>query len=175
MGGRHSPEIGQVEHQLQVASGLGDPGTIGLVDHEDVGDLHEAGLVGLDAVAPSGVHDHHGGVGLAGDLHLHLPDPDGLHDDPRLPHGIEQADGLRHGQGQAAELAPGGHRPDEHPRVRGVVLHADAVAEDGAAAEGRGRVDGQHGHRQRATRRWPMSALVSVDLPAPGAPVSPTV
>ena len=65
------------------------------------------------------------------------------------------------------------HRADEHAGVGRVVLHAHAVAEDRAAAERAGRVDGEHADRRvlgadRATRR-----SVSVDFPAPGAPVIP--
>ena len=88
----------QLEHLLQVATGLLDAGAVGLVDHEDVGDLHQPGLVGLHAVAPSRVDDDDGGVGLAGDLDLDLPDADGLDEDPAVPEGVEQADRLRRRQ-----------------------------------------------------------------------------
>ena len=60
-----------------------DAFAVGLVDHEHVGDLHQAGLVGLHRVAPARVDDDDGGVGLAGDLDLDLPDADRLDDDPR--------------------------------------------------------------------------------------------
>ena len=61
------------------------------------------------------------------------------------PDGVEDPDGLGGGQRQAAEVAPGGHGADEHVVVQGVVAHPDAVAEDGTAGEGRGRVDGEDG------------------------------
>ena len=80
------------------------------------------------------------------------------------------------------------------PVVEGVVLHAHPVAEDGPAGERRRRVDGQDAHlppaaspvhrrrtsRARTTARPGLrtSAIrpsVRVDLPAPGAPVRPTV
>src|SRR5690606_19794725 len=57
--------------------------------------------------------------------------------------GVEDAHGLGGGEGEPAEVAPRGHRADEHAVVEGVVLHADAVAEDGTARERRRRVDGQ--------------------------------
>ena len=76
-------EIGEVEHLLEVAAGLVDALAVGLVDHEDVGDLHQPGLVGLHRVAPAGVDHDDGRVGLAGDLDLDLADADRLDDDPR--------------------------------------------------------------------------------------------
>ena len=93
-----------------------------------------------------GVHHHHRGVGLAGDLDLDLADADGLDQDPAAPDRIEQPDGLGRGQRQTAEVTAGRHRTDEHPGVGGVVLHAHPVAQDRAAGERRRRVDGQHGH-----------------------------
>jgi hypothetical protein len=44
----------------------------------------------------------------------------------------------------AAEVAAGGHRPDEHVGIGGVALHAHAVAEDGTTAERTARIDGEH-------------------------------
>src|SRR5204862_7233228 len=41
-----------------------------------------------------------------------------------------------------AVAAPAGEAPDEHAGVQEVGLHADAIAQYGAAAEGAGRVDG---------------------------------
>ena len=72
----------QVEHLLEVAAGLVDAGPVGLVDHEDVGDLQQPGLVGLHRVAPARVDHHDGGVGRAGDLDLDLAHADGLDDAP---------------------------------------------------------------------------------------------
>ena len=63
---------GQLEHELQVADGLGRARPVGLVDHEHVGDLHQPGLVRLHRVAPARVHDDDGRVGGAGDLDLDL-------------------------------------------------------------------------------------------------------
>ena len=62
------------------------------------------------------------------------------------PGGAEQADGIGNGQGQPAQVAARGHRADEDGRVERVLTHAHAVAQDGAPAEGRGRVHGQHRH-----------------------------
>jgi hypothetical protein len=59
------------------------------------------------AVTPARVDDDHSRVGLPGHLDLDLADADGLHDDPRLAHGVQRADGLRHG----------GAKPPRWPRV----------------------------------------------------------
>ncbi len=153
-GGRHRlddrrapvPQLGEVEHRLEVPTGLAGAGTVGLVDDEQVGDLHQAGLVGLDGVAPPRVEDHQRGVGGRGHGHLLLSDPDGLDQDQRQADGAEDPEGVGDGGGQATQVAAGGHRPDEDLLVEGVVLHPDPVAQDGAAGEGRRRVDGQYGH-----------------------------
>ena len=148
-GGRQPVGRGEVEHALEVAAGLVGAGAVGLVDHEHVGDLEQAGLVGLHGVAPAGVHHHDGGVGGAGHLHLDLADADGLDQHPRPAGGVEDADGLEGGERQPAEVAARGHRADEHAVVGGVVGHAHPIAEDGSAGEGRRRVDGEHGDRRR--------------------------
>ena len=55
IGGRQASwgEVAEVEHLLEVAAGLVGALAVGLVDHEHVGDLHQAGLVGLHARRPS--------------------------------------------------------------------------------------------------------------------------
>ncbi len=87
-------QVRQVEHLFEVATGLGDAFAIGLVDHEDVGDLHQPGLVRLHAVAPARVDHDDGRVGLAGDLDFDLTDADGLDEHPPPPDRIEEPNGL---------------------------------------------------------------------------------
>ena len=176
------PPVGgcrELEHELEVALRLPSPRPVGLVDHEQVGDLEQPGLVGLDGVTPAGVHHHHRGVGGRRHRHLLLPDPDRLDEHDREAHRRQHAEGVGDGERQAAEVAPGGHRADEHPFVERVALHAHPVAEDGPARERRGRVDGEHGHRPR-----PVQASLPGDadepvgegrLAGPGEPVMPTV
>ncbi len=139
-------QVRQLQHRAQVVAGLGHARPVGLVDDEDVGDLQQAGLVGLHAVSPPRVHHHHGGIGGGRDLHLDLAHPDRLDHHPRKAGRVEHPQRLRGRQGEAAEMTAGGHRADEHLRVEGVVLHPDPVPEDGAPAERGGRVDGEHRH-----------------------------
>ena len=120
------------------------PGPVGLVDHEDVGDLEQAGLRGLHFVAPTGVHDDDRGVGLARDLDLDLADADRLDDHPGLADRVEHTHRLRGRDREPAEVTPRRHRADEHARIGRVALHTDAVTEDRTAAERAARIDREH-------------------------------
>ena len=102
---------------------------IGLVDHEHVGDLHQAGLVRLHAVAPARIDDDDGGVGLAGDLDLDLPDSDRLDEDQVAADRVEQPHRLGRGEREATEVAARRHRTDEHAGVGRMILHPHPVAE----------------------------------------------
>ena len=84
------------------------------------------------------------------------------------PTASSDPDGLGRGERQPAEVAAGGHRPDEHAVVGGVVAHADPVAEDGAAREGRRRVDGQHGDRVAVGADPPDERVGERGLAGPG-------
>ena len=80
IGGAQPPSAGAASSSIagEVALGLGGAGTVGLVDHEHVGDLEQAGLGRLHGVAPARVDDDDGRVGRAGHLDLDLADADGL-------------------------------------------------------------------------------------------------
>ncbi len=141
-------EVGQVEHLHQVTPGLVGTLAVGLVDDEDVGDLHQAGLVRLHAVAPPGVDDDDGGVRLAGDLDLDLADADGLDEDPTAPDRIEGSDGFGGCEREPAEVAACRHRTNEHPGVGCMVLHPYPVAENRTAGERRRGIDRKDGDLQ---------------------------
>ena len=142
---RRSGEIGQVEHLHEVPARLVDALAVGLVDHEDVGDLHQPGLVRLHAVTPARVDHHDRRVGLAGDLDLDLSDADGLDEDPLASDRVERTHRLGGGERESPEMAACGHRADEHAGVGGVVLHPNAIAEDRPSGEGRRGIDREHG------------------------------
>ena len=146
---------------------------VGLVDHEHVGDLEDAGLGGLDPVAHARRQQHQRGVGGRGDLDLGLADADGLDQHHVAAGRVQHPDGLRGRRGQPAEVAAGGHRPDEHAGVGRVVLHPHPVAEQRPAGERRGRVDREHADPVPLPAQRPTSIEVEVDLPTPGEPVSP--
>src|SRR5450759_1295409 len=103
-------------------------GVIGLVDDEDIGDLHDAGFDGLDIVAHAGDEDDDGDLGEGGDLDFVLADADGFDDDVIPAGGVHEAGEIGGGSGEAAHGAAGGHGADEDSRVGVVLLHADAIA-----------------------------------------------
>ena len=82
-------QIGKVQHLLEVAPSLISTGPIRFVDHENVCNLHQTSLIGLNGVTPSGIHHDDGGVGFAGNLHLNLAHTHGLHQDPSAANGIK--------------------------------------------------------------------------------------
>ena len=89
-----------------------------------------------------GVVDHDGRVGRLHDLQLGLADADGLEEAPIAPGGVEEADRLARCGREPAEVAAGGHAPDEDAGIERVADHADAVAQDRAPGERARRVDG---------------------------------
>ena len=54
---------------------------IGLVDHEHIGDFEDPGLDGLNAVTHAGSQQNQRGVRQPRNVHLGLPDADGLDQD----------------------------------------------------------------------------------------------
>ena len=83
-------------------------GAVGLVHHDDVGELEDALLDALELVTGARQRQEHEGVHHGGHRHLGLPDPDGLHQDHVVAGGLEQHDGLPGGPRDAAEGARGG-------------------------------------------------------------------
>ena len=102
------------------------------------------GLGGLHPVAHAGREQHDGRVGERDDVDLGLADPDRLDEHDVAAGHVEDTQRLRGGGREPAELPAGGHRPDEHARVLGVLGHPHPVTEQRASGEGRGRVDRQH-------------------------------
>jgi hypothetical protein len=155
-----------LRRQRQDAADLADhrvgQRVVGLVDDDDVGDLHDPGLQRLDAVAGARDEDEDDRVGVVDDVDLGLADADGLEEDVVLAAGVHQQGGLERRLAQPAEGAAVGHRADEDARVEEVLGQADAVAEEGTVGERRGGVDredadralgGAAGPRQRGDQR----------------------
>ncbi len=129
-------------------------GPVRLVDDEHVGHLQEPGLVGLHGVAPPRGHHDDGRVGGRRDLDLHLADADRLDDDDGDARRAEKTNGVGDRQRQPAEVPSRRHGTDEDRRIEGVTAHPHTVAEDGAAAERRRRVDRQHADLRHALCVW---------------------
>ena len=126
---------------LQVADDLGRSGQVRLVDHEDIGDLEDAGLDDLDGVAARRRRDHHGGVGRLHDLELGLADTDGLEQASIAAGRIEEADRLACGGGEPSEVAASRHAADEYTGVERVPDHSHPISEDRPAGKGAGGID----------------------------------
>ena len=76
---------------------------IGLVDDEDVGDLHDAGFDGLHIVAHAGNQHDHGHVREFRDLHFILADADSFDEDNFFAGGVEQQRHVGGCRGEAAQ------------------------------------------------------------------------
>ena len=129
---RRTPAAGElgdhVEHGGQFAHELRRPVAVRLVDHEDIGDLHDPGLDRLDLVAHPRDEDDDDRMGVVDDLHLLLPGSHGLHHDDFFSHDVHDMDGVADGPGEAAQGAAGGEAADEDAGVFGMALHPDPVA-----------------------------------------------
>ncbi len=115
---------------------------VAFVDHEDVGDLHDAGFDALHVVAHAGDEDDDGDIGDAHDVDFILADANGLDHNQVAAGGVEHGGNVGGGARQSAQGAARGHAANVDAGVGEVVLHADAVAEDGAAGVRAGGIDG---------------------------------
>ena len=161
---RHAPPV--LRRERQDAADLADhrvgQRVVGLVDDDDVRDLHDARLQRLHAVAGARDQHEHDRVGVVDDVDLRLPDADGLEEDVVLAARVHEQRGLERRLAQPAERAAVGHRADEDAGVEEVLGQPDAVAEQRAVGERRGGIDredadlpvlGAAGARQRRDQR----------------------
>ena len=105
------------------------------------------GLERLHLVAGARHERHDRDVGGADDVDLVLSDADGLDQHDVLAGGVEDERDLRRGARQAAEMAARRHAADEDAGIAGVRLHAHPIAENGAAGERAGGIDGDDADR----------------------------
>ena len=166
-------EAVQPQHRLDRATIRSAPSRSALLTTKTSGNLHDPGLERLDLVARPRHQRDDGNVGRPDDVDLVLADADRLDQDDVLAAGIEDQRHVAGRSRQAAEVAARRHAADEDARVAGVRLHADAIAENGAAAERAGRIDRDDADRLPAVRIAAISRSTSVLLPAPGGPVMP--
>lgn len=115
---------------------------VGFVDDKDIGDFHHACFQALHVVAHAGDQDDDGDVGEARDLDFVLANADGFEKEDVFAAGFDQQSDVGGGGGETAERAARGHGARVEAWVAEALLKADAVAEDGAAGEGAGGIDG---------------------------------
>ena len=118
---------------------------VGLVDHQHLGQLQDAPLDALEAVAGAGQHQHEEAVDHLGHGELALAHTNGLDEDHVVAGGLAEQHGLAGLAVHAAEAAFGRARADEAAPVDREPRHAGLVAQDGAPGAAAGRVDGEHG------------------------------
>jgi hypothetical protein len=146
---------------------------VGLVDDDQVGELHHALLDRLQVVAGVGQLQEQEHVGHAGNRGLALADADGLDDDDVVAGRLDDAHRLARRRRDAAERAAARARPHERGRVDREPLHARLVAEDRSARDARARVDASTATRSPSPMRSRPSVSMKVDLPTPGTPETP--
>src|SRR5215472_15062140 len=98
-----------------------------LVDHKNVGYLHDAGFDGLHIVSHARDQNHDGDVGNADDLDFVLPHADGFNHDDVTAVSIEYRGNVGSCASEPAERTARRHAANVNSRVGEVVLHANAV------------------------------------------------
>ena len=138
------------EHHLEVVSDPVGAVAVGLVEHEDVGDLEDPRLDRLDVVTQAGHRDDQDRIHARHHVDLVLADPDRLDDHPVEAGGVEKVGGIARRPRQASHSAARRHRADENSGVGRQTLHADPVTEQRPAGERRGRIDTEDADRLAA-------------------------
>ena len=110
--GIHAADRGPYEVQRGgvVGGGVGGDGceiAVGLVDHDEVGELHDPALEPLELVAAAGRDEHEEEVDHRRDLHLRLADADRLDEHDVEAGGLAQQQRLAGATRDAAEGAAG--------------------------------------------------------------------
>ena len=136
--------IGEPEHLRELGARPLDRRMVGLVDHDDVGDLHHAGLERLDRVAGARHEDECDGVGQPGHLDLALPDADGLVEQDVAARRIHDHARQQRRLGDPAQMSARAHRADVDAGIQEVLGQPDAVAEQRAVRDVAGGVDRDH-------------------------------
>src|ERR1019366_8046910 len=173
--------IAELEHLEDLLHDAVRAVTVGLVHDEEVRDLHETRLDGLNVVPHAGRQDDDAALREPEDLDLVLAHAHRLDEDHVVPRGVEHVHGVGRRARQSAEMAARRHRPAEHAasdgmgaagsvkrssmRIRSPRIAPPENGDDGSTA-----TMPTFRPRMRALRA---SAAVSVDLPAPGEPVRP--
>jgi hypothetical protein len=144
-------QVGQVHVELlavagqlppDVTQGVLGPAALVLVDHHRLGEVEHVDLLELAGRPELRRHHVDRDVDVVDDAGVALADAGRLHDHEVEAGGSAGGDDVVERLGHLG-LPPGGQRPEHHlGRVDRV--HADAVAEQGAAAPPAGGVDGEH-------------------------------
>lgn len=138
-----------VEHHFEfLAVGGGALAVVAVIlgDHQDVRQFHDAALDALEVVSRPSDEQEHEDVHHGAHRGFRLADADGFNEDDVKARGLARDHGFTRFPGYAAQGTAGGGRADEGVFLPGEFLHAGFVSHDGASGDGRGRVNGEHGH-----------------------------
>src|SRR6266566_3602593 len=119
-------------------------GFVGFTDDEDIGNLENTGLDGLNVIAHAGSRHHHNGVGGTHDLNLCLTRAYRLDHDWIVSRGIHGSHDVTGCGRETSQIATAGHTANKDVGVAGQFHHANAITEDGAAGKRAGRVNGNY-------------------------------
>ena len=130
-----------LHHRANLAPQLIGHRVIGLVDDENVGDLHDAGLEHLNRVAAARLQRDERRLRQLGDRDFALPDADRLDEHDVEAECVHQEHRVGGRAREAAEMSAARHRANEDRFVGEVLGEADAVAEQRAVRERRAGID----------------------------------
>ena len=130
-------------------------GCSALLIDDHVGDLHDAGLQGLDRVSRAGHQRQHDGVGVIDDVDLCLADPDRLEENVVEPSRVHDQRRLKGRLRQTAERSTARHGPDEDTLVE------EVLGEVGSDRRGEPRVVNGLGGIYRKDRYPAIAVLAS--------------
>ena len=142
--------VGPLVLLAHIPQGILRPPLVGLVQHDDIGEIQHVDLLELAGGAVLRRHHVHGEVHQVRDLAIALADARGFDDHQVETLGLGGGDaGLQGLAGGPVGGAAGGQAAHEDavPQL-GMVegIHADAVAQEGAAGLALGGVHAEHGH-----------------------------
>ena len=115
--------------------------TIAFIQDENISDFHQSRFQVLHIVAHARHQHHDGAIGKAHDFDFALPDSYGLDDDHIFSRRVQKQSGIPSRLRETSEESARRHRTNEHARVRGVSLHANAIAQNRAAGKWARRIN----------------------------------
>ena len=153
MRGRDGAEYGRIPVS-QVSQGGIRAGKISFVDDDDVSHFQQPGFHRLHLVAETRRHDCHDGVGDINHVHFVLTDSNGLDKNHIVPRRLQYHRSVARRLSEPSMMSASGHAPDIDLAIERMLLHPDAVAEQGAACDGAADIDRQDPdlHTQTADR-----------------------
>ncbi len=144
---RHPPirvAAAQVNRHLQIGRHALRARAVRLVHYIHVRNFQKPRLHRLNRVAGLRHDCDNDAVHRVHDVQLRLADARRFRDDDVQAAGVQHAHGGGRDGGQAAGRAARRHAANEHARIKEVIPHPDAIAQDRAARERAGRIDDQN-------------------------------